>query len=302
MSAKGGDALIMGDFVRRLCEEVKRRWPDKKVIYVPWGILKCPEELTFPDNLVVNSIDLGAMGLLHQPTIRREQESLLRTWAAKSGRPVCMWIDFAGPGDWTFGPVQFPHLVQEFYQSNRNRLAGGQVLSYAAACFVTAAPTCYVWNRVLWNPDLDVEATLDEMCRRLFGAGAADARELLRIECDRWQNTPLSRPLRVAEQRVPPKLFREIWPPDVVARMKTLRDQALEDIERSGDLAARRAFLYWTWSFDAFVAYAESIEEASPPSAATNAVTTSDSPPSTKARHSLADSASIPNTAPRFSV
>ena len=260
MDAKGGDALIMADFVRRLCEKVKARWPDKKVIYVPWGILKCPEELTFPDNLVVNSLDLSTMGLMHQPTIRREQEGLLHAWAAKSGRPATMWIDFAGPGDWTYGPVQFPQLVKDFYQSNRKRLDGGMVLSYGAACFVTAAPTYYVWNRVLWNPDLDVEATLDEMCDRLFGAGAASARELLRMQCDRWQNTSLSRPLRIAEQRVPPKLFREIWPPDVVARMKTLRDQALEDIEQAGDADARKAFLYWTWSFEAFVAYAESID------------------------------------------
>jgi len=263
-SETGGDALLMGDFVRRLCEIVKQRWPDKKVIYVPWGIPSCPEEMTFPDNLVINSLDLGTMGLMHQPAISQEQEGLLRAWAAKSGRPVSMWIDFAGPGDWTLGPVQFPHRVQEFYQSNRNRLDGGLVLSYGAACFVTAAPTYYVWNRALWNPDLDVEATLDELCRRLFGAGAASARELLRLECDRWQKTVLSRPLRLAEQRVPPKLFREIWPPDVVARMKALRDQALEAIERTGDTAARKAFLYWTWSLDAFIAYAEAIDEAPP--------------------------------------
>jgi formylglycine-generating enzyme required for sulfatase activity len=268
MAARGGDALIMGDFVRRLCEEVKRRWPDKKVIYVPWNILKCPEKMTFPDNLVVNSLDLGAMGLLCQPTIRREQEGLLHMWAAKTGRPASMWVDFAGPGDWTYGPVQFPHLVQEFYQTNTRRLAGGQILSYATPCFVTAAPTCYVWNRALWNPNMDVDAVLDEMCRRLFGAGAADARELLRLQCDRWEKTPLSRPMRVGEQRVAPKLFREIWPADVVARMKVLRDDALAAIERSGDNDARRAFLYWTWTFDAFAAFADKINAGVTPQAA----------------------------------
>lgn len=293
MAAKGGDALIMADFVRRLCEEVKRRWPTKTVIYVPWDILTCPDELTFPDNLVVNSLDLGAMGLLCQPTIRREQEGLLHTWAAKTGRPNCMWIDFAGPGDWTYGPVQFPHFVQEFYQTNTNRLAGGEVLSYATPCFVTAAPTCYVWNRAMWNPNLDVEAVLDEMCRRLFGAGAADARELLRIECDRWEKTPLSRPIRVAEQRVAPKLFRELWPADVVARMKTLRDDALEKIEKSNDTAARRAFLYWTWAFDAFVEYANKINEGVTPPAD---IAGGGTPPSATATDaSAADAPDAPN-------
>ncbi len=85
--------------------------------------------------------------------------------------------------------VQFPHLVQDFYKKNSGNLAGTLALCYGRACFITAAPTYYVLNRVMWNPDLDVDATLDEMCRRLFGAGAAPARELLRLECDRWEKT-----------------------------------------------------------------------------------------------------------------
>jgi len=258
--AKGGEELLMGLFVQRLCEQVKRRWPDKTVVYVPWAIPQCPEELKFPDNLAVNSLNLDAMGLVHQPAIRRMEEGRLRAWSGKSGRPVHTWTDFAGPSDWTYGPVQFPHVVQGFYLRNRGRLDGGMVLSYGGACFITAAPTYYVWNRVLWNPDLDVDAVLDAMCRRLFGPAAGSARELLRLQCQRWEGTPLSRPLRVGQNRIPPKLFREIWPADVVARMKALRDKALAEIDRAGDSAARKAFLYWTWEFDAFVEYAGSIE------------------------------------------
>ncbi|MCX5677091.1 MAG: DUF4838 domain-containing protein [Planctomycetota bacterium] len=258
--AKGGEALIMGLFVKRLCEEVKQRWPGKMVIYVPWTVPTCPEEVEFPDNLVVNSLNMAPMGLMHQSIIRREHEGRVRAWSAKSGRPVNTWIDFASPGDWTYGPVQFPHVVQEFYLKNRDCLSGTSVLSYGGACFITAAPTYYVWNRVLWNPDLDVDATLDEMCRRLFGPAADSARALMRLECERWQGTPLTRPLRAADNRIPPRLFREIWPPDVVARMKALRDEALADINLADDAAARKAFLYWTWTFDAFVEYAGMID------------------------------------------
>ena len=259
--SKGGQELLMGLFVKRLCEQVKRRWPDKSVIYVPWVIPDCPEKLQFPDNLAVSHLNLDVMGLMHWPSVRRVEEGRLRAWSAKSGRPVHTWIDFASPSDWTYGPVQFPHLVQDFYSENRRFLAGTSVLSYGGACFLTAAPTYYVWNRVLWNPDLHVDVVLDEMCRRLFGAGAASTRELLRLQCDRWERTALSRPLRIGENRIPPRLFREIWPPDVVVRMKALRDKALSEIERTGDAAARKTFLYWTWEFDAFVEYAEMVEK-----------------------------------------
>lgn len=260
--AKGGEELLMGLFIKRLCEQVKQRWPDKTVIYVPWVIPGCPQGADFPDNLAVSHVNLDVMGLMHQPSVRRAEEGRLRVWSAKSGRAVHTWIDFASPSDWTYGPVQFPHLVQDFYSKNRRFLAGTSVLTYGGACFLTAAPTYYVWNRVLWNPDLDVDVVLDEMCRRLFGAGGASARELLRLQCERWQKTALSRPLRVGENRIPPRLFREIWPPDVVARMKALRKKALAEIVDAGDAAARKAFLYWTWEFDAFVEYAEAIEEA----------------------------------------
>jgi hypothetical protein len=108
---------------------------------------------------------------------------------------------------------------------------------------------------------------LDEMCRRLFGAGSASARELLRLQCDRWEKTALSRPLRIGENRIPPRLFREIWPPDVLARMKALHSKALAEIERTGDAPARNAFLYWTWEFDAFVDYAEMVEKVISPGA-----------------------------------
>ncbi len=256
--AKGGEELVIGLFVKRLCEEVKRRWPDKTVIYVPWAIPKCPKELEFPDNLVVSHLNLDTMGLMRQPDVRREEEGRLQAWSAKSGRPVRTWIDFASPSDWTYGPVQFPHLVQGFYLKNRGFLAGTSVLSYGGACFITAAPTYYVWNRVLWNPDLDVDATLDEMCRRLFGPAAASARELMRLQCERWEGTSLSRPLHVGENRIPPRLFREIWPPDVVARMKALRDKALAELAEAPD--ARKSFLYWTWAFDVFVEYAGRVE------------------------------------------
>ncbi|MBM4042994.1 MAG: hypothetical protein FJ290_31275 [Planctomycetes bacterium] len=151
-------------------------------------------------------------------------------------------------------------LVKRLCEDLRNRgfLAGTSVLSYGGACFITAAPTYYVWNRVLWNPELDVDATLDEMCRRLFGPAAASARELLRLQCERWEGTSLSRPLHVGENRIPPRLFREVWPPDVVARMKALRDKALAELAEAPD--ARKSFLYWTWAFDAFVEYAGRIE------------------------------------------
>ncbi|MDP6630983.1 MAG: DUF4838 domain-containing protein [Kiritimatiellia bacterium] len=255
----GGEEGHLGRFVKRLCEVVKERWPDKTVIYVPWGLTIPPASVEFPDNLVVGNLDIGLMGLFNQPALRSETEDKIRGWQRKSGRRVKTWVDFAGPSDWTYGPVQFPNLVRDFYQQNRETLEGTAVLTYGGACFITAAPTYYVWNRVLWNPEQNVDAILDEMCRRLFGAGAEPARELMQLQCDRWEQASLSRPLAPDDQRIAPKLFNEIWPRPVVMQMRTLRDRALSAIEKSEDAAALQAFLYWTWEFDAFAEYAQMV-------------------------------------------
>jgi formylglycine-generating enzyme required for sulfatase activity len=156
--------------------------------------------------------------------------------------------------------------VQKFYQANRDVIMGSQVPTYSLPCWTTAAPTWYVWMRTLWNPELDVDAVLDEMCRRLFGAGAEAARELLRLECERWEGMTWSRPLlqesmrQVGEGslRFPDDFhFKESWPPEVVARMKALREKALA--ETTNDPRSRQALLYWTWTFDEFVKYANTI-------------------------------------------
>ncbi len=302
---------VFGLFLQGLCKAVKLHWPDKKVVYHA-SESRPPAGITFPDNLRVAFVSPGgefcALGQAMHPSHGHAFEDRIRGWGA-----VTTWGSAAGPSDWTYGPVQYPHVVRDFYGRNKDFIRGSFLTTYNSRIFITSAPTHYVWRRVLWNPDLDVDATLDEMCRRLFGPGADAALELLRLQCDRWENTPLSRPLTAEnlhrdqlpgvggmgylaqEFRLPDDQFRQIWPPDVVARMKALRDRALAAIEKEGDAGARfrpdapaevgaptsapaleapagttpgqarQAFLYWTWTFDVFLEEAGRVHRQIPP-------------------------------------
>ncbi|MBM4149338.1 MAG: hypothetical protein FJ224_09865, partial [Lentisphaerae bacterium] len=270
--------LVFGLFVQRLCEAVKQRWPDKKVV-LNAGERKPPEGVRFPDNLRVASVwpEGFVMGRAFHPSVGPAFDRTIRGWGK-----VLIWASCSSPGDWTYGPVQYPHLVQDFYMRNRPHISGSELTVFSAPIRVSGAPTYYVWQRVLWNPELDVDATLDEMCRRLFGPGARASLELLRLQCDRWEKTPLPRALeaenlhrdqlpgceglgRLAlEHRLPADLFAAIWPEDIVTRMKALRDEALAEIEKAGDTDARRAFLYWTWTSEAFLEEASTVHRRLP--------------------------------------
>ena len=265
--ARDGEAALVGGFLRDVCRAVENRWPGKAVIYAPFTLPECPRGITYPDNLVIHSLDVGTLGLWQQPALRAVAERGIADWQRASQKKIGLWVNFQSPSDWTHAPVQFPHLVRDVFAANREAIAGAQALTYGAACQITAAPTAYIWMKSLWNPDFDVDAALDEMCRRLFGAGAKPARDLLRLQCDRWERLPAGVALRVDENRIPPAAFRSIWPAAVVASMKALRDEARAAIDRADDADARRAFAYWTWTFDEFVKDAAAIEAAAQPDA-----------------------------------
>jgi len=62
---------------------------------------------------------------------------------------------------------------------------------------------------------------------------------------------------------VPGDLFRRFWTPDIVQRMKALRDKALAEL--ADDPVARQRFLYRTWTFDAFLKEAAEIPQKKKP-------------------------------------
>jgi hypothetical protein len=259
-----GTSLIMGLFVKRMCEAVKQRWPDKKVIYLPyWNYQECPQEVEYPDNLVVMAaMTTYPTPLNAQPENFQEALDRLRAWRSKACLPVTIWDYCVG---WTYGPYQYPHVVRDFYKAVRGISAGTFINGENLGEWTTTAPTLYVWMKVLWNPDVDVDAVLDEMCRRLYGKAGGTARELIRLECDLWEAAEWkSRRVKIpGGWYVPGSLFRRFWTPEIVGRMKALRDKALGEL--ADDPPARQRFLYWTWTFDAFLKDAEAIKQGKTP-------------------------------------
>ena len=246
----GTGSKVMGRFVQRLCAAVKQRWPDKKVLFLPyWNYTECPEEIEFPDNLEIQMCTM-AFGLMRQSGPRQRMEKNLQAWSRKVNGRITTWEYSHRVPEWTCAPVQYPHLVQDYYRANRAVLAGSFLNGGQIGEWSTAAPSDYVWMKVLWNPDVDVDAILDSLCTRLFGKAAATCRELLRLECDRWEKAPWREELGDAG-RVSPAVFADTWPPEVVAQMRKLRDRARQEL--AGDPLAGQRFGYWTWTFDLFL-------------------------------------------------
>ena len=251
---KGGSPLIMGLFVKRLCEAVAKRWPDKKVIYLPyWNYQGCPEGVDYPDNLEIQLCRTGRpMPLRFHVKHRLEPDTHLIHWSTKARRPIQTW-DYPerGPG-WVHAPIQYPSFVRDYYRTNRKYVVGSFLNGGRLADWTTSAPTTYYWMRLLWNPDLEWEPVVDQMFKRLYGNAAGTALKLFELQVHRWEMGDGGIP---DQGRIKDKPYLIKWPPEVVAEMTALRDKALAQL--ADDPAGRQRFLYWTWTFDEFVKEAE---------------------------------------------
>lgn len=247
-----GTSRVLALFVKRMCEAVQERWPDKKVIYLPyWNYQECPKDVEYPDNLVVMvAMTTYPLHLSVQPENFEEGLERIRVWRAKTSTPIMTW-DYCVA--WSYGAYQYPHVIREHHKAIKGQVVGTFVNGWTLGEWTTTAPSLYVWMKALWNPELDVDAVFDEMCLRLYGKAGGTVRELMQLETDLWEKGEWQKE-RVkipGGWYVPDSLFPRVWTPEIAQQMKLLRDKALSEL--ADDPVGRQRFLYWTWTFDAFL-------------------------------------------------
>ncbi|MBM4051024.1 MAG: DUF4838 domain-containing protein, partial [Planctomycetes bacterium] len=239
---KGGQyasaSRILGEFVAQLGREVKKRWPDKTIIFLPYkNYTYAPDGIAFPDNVEVQIVGMPGMAMYKEPSIFASEQANLDKWRKLTGRKVQNWHYSCYPEDRTSAPFHHPHLVKEYYQKNRNKLVG---------CFINGVTdhwprqhiTLYCWLKVLWNPDFDVDAAVDEFCQRMFGPGAKTMRELVQRQMDGWEKS------RRPGARLSAKAIFEIsYPRATVLRMEELLQRA-RDEAKGHELALTRIDYY----------------------------------------------------------
>jgi hypothetical protein len=251
----GGPSKHMARFVKKFAEEVKRRCPDKKVMYLPyWNYAKCPDDVTFPDNVEIQ-LCTTPFATMKDPAVRDGIEKNLAAWRKQSPDRVQTWEYSNGVVGWTFAPVQYPHVLKDYYARNREVIVGSFINGEFLNEWSKAAPTLYCWMKVLWNPDVDVEAIMDGFCGRLFGKAGPTSRELLRMMCDRWENTRFGAFRNTG--RPNPEGFSKTWPPEAVEKMAQLWQQARGELK--DDPVALQRFEYFTWTFEHFLKEAQEL-------------------------------------------
>ncbi|MFW5798101.1 MAG: DUF4838 domain-containing protein, partial [Planctomycetota bacterium] len=193
----GRHSVTLVRFVDRMARQIETRWPEKTVFYLPYSNYTLPVEGTrLPDNVVAGICLMRGAGNAKEPEIFRDHDRMIRGWQRVTSRPIHLWEYLCWPGRDTTLPFQYPHVLQKFQQTYTRREMAGSFINGDSGYpglkgmqWAFQHPTIYCWFRLMWNPDFNVDAALDEYVRLMYGPAAEPMGKLLNQLIDRWENT-----------------------------------------------------------------------------------------------------------------
>ena len=213
--------------------------------YIPYARIPTNE---IPDNVDVFVARRGPWA--EGTAIGAREKDEVRDWHAKLGRKVSLWnypdkvdcwnlemkgIPQLAPRAWaSYYRAVAPHITGAFAESESDRWIYNY-LNY------------YVFSRLCWNPEVDVETILAEHHRLMFGPAAKEMAVFLDTLENCWMKVvaqPFDTPLGPGVVKAPTKeeLRRDIYSPAVRARLATLLDRAAAKVAHDSIAARRIAF------------------------------------------------------------
>jgi hypothetical protein len=217
-----------------------------QMAYPPYrDVPKCD----LPSNVWVMVAEMGPWGEACPGQPEREIAEI-RSWAEKLGHKIWMWTypskfgKKATPGV----PDMAPRAWAKYYKRTAP-------YSYGAFCESECEKSVfhylnyYMFSRVAWDNDVDVEAVLDEHFRLMFGAAADEMSRFYSELEDKWTKETL---FRWHDDRYGGKTFsvssdvrlwRVVYSPEVRARWTSLFDEAEKKVACDADAFRRVRFI-----------------------------------------------------------
>lgn len=241
----GSGSKIVGKFAADLGRELGKKYPGKTVLYLPYlNYTLAPEGVEFPNNVEVQICGMPGLAQHKEPEIARTEQENIDRWVKLTGRKVQGWHYSCWPEDRTKVAYLFPHTIKTFYQANRDKTVG-TFINGTFDHWPRQHISLYCWMKVLWNPDFDVDAAIEEYCRRMGGPAAATIKELVKLQIDRWEQS------RWPGGRMSAKGLHEVsFPRKIVEQMEALLKKAQD--EAAGDPMASKRVAYFATPFAEF--------------------------------------------------
>lgn len=185
LGRQGMSSDLVWNHVKEVAEAVGRKWPGKTVNCLAYADHTMPPTAfeRLPDNITVGLCPKGLQRgyVLADEAKLGELLQFIEQWRTKTNHPFAIWLH---------------HLYRHIHKSNPHvpmhwpRHAARLMQIYAKDArymyvemdrngIVFDHLTWYAMKKAMWNPDLDVEAVLDDYVNRYYGPKAASVMKTL---------------------------------------------------------------------------------------------------------------------------
>ena len=173
---------ILG-FVNKVAKEVQKTHPDKFIAALAyWDYAYYPERIELEPNVII--APCLQTRIYWGPNIRRNDIEFYKRWVEEGKRPIYLWLYHCFPeenalvGQFHCFPGFMAHTTAEQLKMYHRDGVRGMFL-----CGIGEQVDYYVTMKLLNDPDLDVDALLDEFFTRYYGAASEPMKRLYsRIE------------------------------------------------------------------------------------------------------------------------
>ena len=197
-----------------------------------------------PTNILVMVAEQGPWQKVRPDAFRKANDEV-RGWAEKMGHKVWIWTYPHKYGQSAIPslPQMTPHAWGEYYKALQPWIFGSFAETESDR-WIYNYLNYYMFSRVAWDENADVEAILEEHYRLMFGAAADDMKSFYEILEKTWldgmqgnvDDTPVG-----PVARIPPPLvvWREIYSPEMIRRCSDCFVRATRKLDR-GSIEFRR--------------------------------------------------------------
>jgi hypothetical protein len=257
------DSEIIWKVIVNVTESIKSKYPGKFIstlVYPPK--LEIPKYVKIPDNVRVRICIIGP-GALPTPKLAKSELNIVKHWSKVLGNnkpPLWTYQCRAAFGRQLPGvPETYPHLISGFLTSYRNYIAGMyfEQEHFSHTCRNLDA---YIAAKLLWNPNLDIDALLKDYFKSYYGPGAEPARKLFQRLENNWikcwklvtpdlRKSDLNGLNAVADKELQKRIWSKVYTPEEIKKINAMLS-GLEKVTAGNPVYARRVGLIRKWVFD----------------------------------------------------
>lgn len=236
---KGTMSGLVWDFTRKVAEHCAGKYPDKKVMTLAYEGYYQPPKLPLPDNVVVQICVNPYIIYMGAGDYRRSFDATLQEWSQKV-KEISIW-HYLLPYD--YFPYAMPQIMYDWHRAYpsiracflelNNFGTPGIPLTHhkAGRCTYDLGQmhlNVYFAMKGMWGSDLDVGQEMERYCRLFYGPASRPMQAYYELTTGRWQKVEGRRDAKnSAYAKFSGKeLYEEIYPPEVVSRMRQLLEEA----------------------------------------------------------------------------